>query len=251
MTTPASLLDGRVALVTGATRGIGFAVAQAFVAAGARVVITGRKPDGLADAARALGADDRIATVAGSSDDEAHAGRAVATAVERFGGCHVLVNNAGTNPAYGPLVDVDLGAVEKTWSVNLKGPLLFARAAWHGAMREHGGAIVNIASVGGLAPLAQLGAYNISKAGLMALTRQLAVELAPGVRVNAVAPAVVKTRLARTLFEGHEAEAAARYPLGRLGEPEDVANAVLFLASPQSAWMTGETVVLDGGAMLV
>jgi NAD(P)-dependent dehydrogenase (short-subunit alcohol dehydrogenase family) len=117
-------------------------------------------------------------------------------------------------------------------------------------MRAHGGAIVNIASAGGLAPIANLGAYNVSKAGLIALTRQLAVEFAPLVRVNAVAPAVVKTKLARALFEGREAEAAARYPLGRLGEPGDVANAVLFLASPLAAWITGETIVVDGGVML-
>jgi len=242
---------GRTALVTGATRGIGLAIARAFLAAGARgVTITGRNRERLDAAVATLDASERVEIAVGSADDGAHAEAAVAQTIARFGSCDVLINNAGTNPAYGPLVDVDLGAVEKTWSVNLKGPLLCTRAAWHGWMREHGGAIVNTASIGGIAPMAGLGAYNISKAGLIAMTRQLAQELAPGVRVNALAPGIVKTRLATALFAEDEAAVAARHPLGRLGVPEDVAQAALFLASDAAAWITGETLVIDGGSLV-
>ncbi len=243
--------SGRAALVTGATRGIGLAIAQAFLAAGARgVTITGRNRERLDAAAAELGSVDRVATVAGSADDAAHCEAAVAETIARFGSCDVLMNNAGTNPAYGPLVDVDLGAVDKTWAVNLKGPLLCTRAAWHGWMREHGGAIVSTASIGGIAPMAGLGAYNIAKAGLITMTQQLAQELAPGVRVNALAPGIIKTRLAAALYVDKEAAVAARHPLGRLGVPEDVAQAALFLASDAASWITGETLVIDGGRLV-
>lgn len=242
---------GRVALVTGATRGIGFAIARALLAAGARgVTLTGRRADRLEAASAELDAPERTLLVAGSADDPAHADDAVAQTVARFGGCDVVVNNAGTNPAYGPLVENDLGAIEKVWSVNLKGPLLFARAAWQHAMRERGGTIVNMASIGGLAPMTGLGAYNVSKAGLIALTRQLAQELAPGVRVNALAPGIVKTRLSSALYADREPEVAARQPLARLGVPADVAQAALFLASDAAAWITGVTLVVDGGALV-
>ncbi len=142
---------------------------------------------------------------------------------------------------------MDLGALDKTWAVNQRGPLLWAREAWAQWMGEHGGAIVNIASAGGLQPGPILGAYNISKAALVFATRQLAMEMAPRVRVNAVAPAVVKTRLSEALWVSDEAAAAAGHPLGRLGEPEDVANAVVFLCSDRASWITGVTLPVDGG----
>lgn len=243
--------SGRTALVTGATRGIGFAIARALLDAGARgVTITGRNRERLEAATAELASAARTLLVAGSADDPAHAVDAVAQTVARFGSCDVLVNNAGTNPAYGPLADVDLGAIEKTWSVNLKGPLVFTRAAWHGGMRGRGGSIVNIASIGGLVPMAGLGAYNISKAALIAMTRQLAQELAPGVRVNALAPGIVKTRLSTALYADNEAAVAARHPLGRLGVPTDVASGALFLASDAASWITGETLVIDGGTLV-
>jgi NAD(P)-dependent dehydrogenase (short-subunit alcohol dehydrogenase family) len=227
------------------------AIARALLAAGARgVTITGRSSERLASAVAELAVSQRTLAVAGSADDAAHAADAVAQTVRHFGACEVLVNNAGTNPAYGPLVDVDLGAVEKTWSVNLKGPLIFARAAWHGWMREHGGVVLNIASIGGVMPMRDLGAYDVAKAGLIALTRQLAQELAPNVRVNALAPGIVKTRLSNALYAADEAAVAASQPLGRLGLPGDVAGAALFLVSDAAAWITGATLAIDGGALV-
>jgi NAD(P)-dependent dehydrogenase (short-subunit alcohol dehydrogenase family) len=158
------------------------------------------------------------------------------------------VNNAATNPQFGPLVEADMRAVEKVWSTNLAGPLRFAQAAWMHWMRDHGGVILNVVSLGGIRPGPSIGAYNVSKAALIHLTRQLALELAPGVRVNAVAPALVKTDMARALWEPNEQAMARSHPLGRLGTPDDIASAALFLVSDASSWMTGEVVVIDGGA---
>jgi NAD(P)-dependent dehydrogenase (short-subunit alcohol dehydrogenase family) len=237
----------RACLVTGASRGIGQAIVAELLHSGARgVVITGRRPETLEEVARELDPD-RVHPVPGNASDPEHAAAAVQAAVDTFGACDVLVNNAGTNPAGGAIMDVDMAAVDKTWDVNLRAPLVFAREAWHRWMGEHGGAIVNIGSVGGLSPSPFIGAYNVSKAALHHLTRQLAHEMAPGVRVNAVAAAIVKTRLSRALYE-HDEEAVARtHPLHRLGTPEDVARAVTWLASEQASWITGIVMPVDGG----
>ena len=240
--------DGRVALVTGASRGIGRAVTERLLAGGARgVVVTGRREDTLVEVAAELG-EDRVHPVVGNVTDEDHAAAAVAAAVEVFGSCDVLVNNAGTNPAGGALMDVDMGAVDKTWAVNQRAPLTFTRQAWHQWMGDHGGAVVNIGSVGGLGPSPFIGAYNVSKAAIHHLTRQLAHELAPRVRVNAVAAAIVRTRMSRALWEADEQAAAELHPLQRLGTPEDVAHAVAFLASDAADWITGVVLPVDGGS---
>lgn len=245
-------VEDRVAIVTGASRGIGQAIATELIESGARgVVATSRRAENIessvAEIARLTGHPDRIHGVVARADDPDHAERSVAETIERFGACDILVNNAGTNPSAGTLAEVDMGAVDKTWSVNLRGPLLWAREAWKQWMGSHGGVIVNTASVGGLAPGPALGAYNISKAGLVFMTRQLAYEMAPAVRVNAVAPAVVKTRLSEMLWSSDEAAAAAMHPVGRLGTPEDVAHAVVFLCSDKASWITGVTLPVDGG----
>lgn len=241
--------EGRVALVTGATRGIGYAIAERLATRGAQVCITARKQDALDAAVAELG-EDRALGVRGSADDPDHQATAVAAAVERFGRLDLLVNNAGVNPLYGPLVEADLNAVRKIMDVNVVGVLGWVQQAWKVWLAEHGGAILNVASLGGLRPGEGIGAYNASKAALIQLTRQLAQELAPGVRVNAIAPAVIKTRFARALYEGREAQVAAGYPLGRLGNPEDAAAAAAFLLSDEATWITGDVVVLDGGASI-
>jgi len=241
-------VDGKVALVTGASRGIGEAIAAELLASGAAgVTITGRKPENLATAAVRLGDEDRVLALVSRADDPEAAAQAVADTLARFGSLDILVNNAATNPAPGPLAEVDLGALQKTWAVDQLGPLLHARAAWEQAMRKHGGCIVNVASVGGMMPAPVLGAYNVAKAALIHLTRQLAHEMAPGVRVNAVAPSVVRTRFSAALWERIEDEVAAAHPLRRIGEPEDVARAIVFLASDAASWITGVVLPVDGG----
>ncbi len=240
-------LDGKVALVTGASRGIGEAIAAEFLASGAAgVTITSRKQDNITAAAQRLD-DPRVLPVVARADSEADAEAAVAGTVAKFGSLDILVNNAGTNPAAGNLADVDLGAVVKTWEVNQLGPLLWSRAVWKHSMADGGGSIVNIASVGGIRVGPMIGAYNISKAAVIHLTHQLANEFAPAVRVNAVAPSVVRTRLAAALWDGIEEHTAKAHPLRRIGEPVDIANAVVFLASEAASWITGVILPVDGG----
>ncbi|MEU2656878.1 SDR family oxidoreductase [Streptomyces sp. NPDC007325] len=242
-------LSGRVALVTGASRGIGYGIAEALVARGDRVVITGRGEDALKEAVERLGAD-RAVGVAGKAHDTAHQAAAVAAAMDAFGRVDFLVNNAGTNPVFGPIADLDLDVARKVFETNVVSALGFAQRTWHAWQKENGGAIVNIASVAGISASPFIGAYGVSKAAMINLTQQLAHEFAPVVRVNAIAPAVVKTKFAQALYEGREAEAAAAYPMGRLGVPEDIGGAAAFLTSDQSGWITGQTLVVDGGIFL-
>jgi NAD(P)-dependent dehydrogenase (short-subunit alcohol dehydrogenase family) len=242
--------EGRVALVTGATRGIGFGIAQELVSRGARVVITARKPDELGRAVGELDpAGEGVAVAArGSADDEEHQAAAVALAVEEFGRLDVLVNNAAVNPQYGPLVDADLSAVRKVFEVNVVALLGWTQQAHRAGLGRHpGAAVLNVASVGGLRAGSPIGAYNASKAAVIHLTRQLAAELGPAVRVNAIAPAVVKTDFAKALYEGREDDVAAAYPMKRLGVPADTSKAAAFLLSDDASWITGETLVVDGG----
>ena len=240
---------GRTALITGGTRGIGLGIAQELVDRGANVVITARKPDELEAAVAQLDPDGtgRAVSVRGSADDEAHQAEAVALAVERFGALDLLVPNAAVNPQYGPLVDADLGAVRKVFEVNVTAVLGWVQQAWRQSMSTGGGSILVVASVGGLRSGSPIGAYNASKAAVIHLVRQLGAELGPVVRVNAIAPAVVKTKFATALYENREDEVAQAYPMKRLGVPEDTAKAAAFLLSHDASWITGETLVVDGG----
>jgi NAD(P)-dependent dehydrogenase (short-subunit alcohol dehydrogenase family) len=242
-------LDGRTALVTGGSRGIGLAIAQSLVDRGARVVLTARKPEALAEAVTALGGPDVAVAVTGNAGDAEHRASAVRTAVETFGSLDMLVGNVGINPVYGPLVDLDLDAFRKILDTNVVATLGLVQEAWRAWMAEHGGSVLVVASVAGLRSSEGIAAYGVSKAALINLTTQLAVELGPKVRVNAVAPAVVKTRFAEALYEGREEQVARQYPVGRLGVPSDVGEAAAYLLGDGAGWVTGQTLVLDGGAL--
>lgn len=242
--------DGKVAIVTGASRGIGLAVAQRIVADGGRVCITARKADALAEAVGSLGGPGHAIFVAGAADDATHQDEVIATTIDAFGGLDFLVNNTGINPVYGRMIDVDLEAANKIFQVNVVAAIGWAQKVYRASLAEHGGAIVNIASVAGQRPAPGIGTYGASKAALIHVTEELAVELGPDIRVNAVAPAVVKTRFAEALYEGREEEVAAPYPLKRLGVPTDIGSVVAFLLSDDSAWMTGQTLTIDGGVLL-
>lgn len=248
---PDARFKGRVALITGASRGIGFAVAQRLVAEGAKVVLTARKPDPLAEAVASLGGANHALGVAGAADDEQHQAEAVAAALDHYGRIDLLVNNCGINPHYGDLLSIDASATRAIMEVNVIAALHWATRVHTAWMGTHGGAVVNIASLAGLVPEPGIGVYGASKAALLQLTRHMAMEWAPLVRVNAVAPAVVKTRFAAPLYHNNEAERAARYAVGRLGEPSDVAAAVAYLGSDDAAWVTGQTLVLDGGVSVM
>ncbi|MEU0969297.1 SDR family oxidoreductase [Streptomyces sp. NPDC005917] len=242
-------LSGKVAIVTGASRGIGYGVAEALIARGDRVAITGRNEDALKEAVESLGSE-RAIGIAGKAHDLAHQSEVVERTMEAFGRVDFLVNNAGTNPVFGPIADVDLDVARKVFETNVVSALGFAQKTWHAWQKDNGGAIVNIASVAGLSASPFIGVYGISKAAMINLTQQLAHEFAPGVRVNAIAPAVVKTKFAQALYEGREAEAAEGYPLKRLGVPSDIGGTAAFLTSGQSDWITGQTLVVDGGIFL-
>ncbi|MBA0051086.1 SDR family oxidoreductase [Streptomyces sp. AJS327] len=241
--------SGKVALITGGSRGIGFAIAEALVARGDRVCVTGRNEESLKAAVEQL-SPERAMGVPGKAHDPEHQAHVVERVMEQYGRLDHLVNNAGTNPVFGALADLDIGAVRKTFEMNVLSALGFAQHAWAAWQRENGGSILNIASIAGVSASPFIGAYGMSKAAMVNLTLQLAHEFAPTARVNALAPALVKTRFAAALYEGREAEAAARYPMARLGAPEDVGGAAAFLTSEEAGWITGQTLVLDGGLFL-
>ena len=241
-------LDGQVALVTGASKGIGKAIATVLAQSGAKVVLSSRKQDALEAAAAEI--DGETSVFAANAGDPDAAEAAVAHTMDRFGRIDILVNNAATNPYMGPAIDIDLPRYDKTWEVNLRGPLVWSQACWRAWMKANGGSIVNIASIGGMTVEPSIGIYNTTKAALIHLTKVLAADLSPGVRVNAIAPGLVKTDMARALWEPAEEIIAKRMPLHRLGEPEDIGHAALFLASELSSWMTGHTLVIDGGALI-
>ena len=238
-------LAGKVALVTGASRGIGKAIAKEFADAGASVMLSSRKIEGLEAAAAEIGGDTAVfAAHAGKPEDGV---ACVDATIERFGGLDILVNNAGANPYYGATMEVDEARYDKTFEVNLRGPVFWTQQAWEKSFKSQAGVVINMASVGGMRTEFGLGVYNVTKAALIHLTRQLAGEMAP-TRVLGIAPGLVQTDFASYLVENFGDALAARMPTRRLGLPEDVANLAVFLASDRASWITGDTYVIDGGA---
>ena len=242
-------LDGKVALVTGGSRGIGKSIAQSFVEAGAQVMITSRKVEACEAAAKEIGEGAHFE--AGHVGREEDSERVIQATMDRLGRIDILVNNAATNPYAGPIIEIDRPRWDKTFSTNLTAPLFWTQRVWNRWMKANGGSVLNIASVGGYGTSPILGVYDVTKAALIHMTKQLAAELSPKVRVNALAPGLVKTDFAKALWEGDKGvEVAMAYPLKRLGEVEDVAAAALFLVAVTGSWITGQTWVLDGGGLI-
>ncbi len=244
-------LSGRIALVTGASRGIGSAIAEILAEHGAQVVLSSRKQSDLDQEAERINGlyPERATAIAAHAGRPEDLERLVQQVMERFLRIDILVNNAATNPYFGPILGAELPAWDKTFEVNLRGVFVLTRLVYQASMEAHGGAIVNIASIGGLRPGIGLGVYNVTKAGVIMLTRQLARELGGKVRVNAVAPGLIKTRFAEGLWGNQEIldRVLAQNPMGRIGVPDEVAGAVLFLASDAASYVNGEVLVVDGG----
>lgn len=238
-------LAGKTALVTGGSRGIGKAIASTFVRCGANVMIVSRKEDSLRATAAEIGGN--IDFVAANTGDIDAAALVVENTIRRFGSLDIFVNNAATNPYAGPMMDVDASRYDKTFQVNLRGPVFWTQQVWAQWMKEHPGVVVNVASIGGLRTEASLGVYNMTKAAIIHMTRQLAGELG-ATRVVGVAPGLIVTDFAQMLVDTFGETLAARLPTKRLGQPQDIANLVAFLASDLASWITGETYVIDGGA---
>lgn len=233
----------KTVLITGGSRGIGLATAIRFSKEGWNVYITSRKEENLQ---AVLKDHPNLKGFVAKADDIVAASTTCQSIIEEIGSLDVLINNAGTNPSAGSILEVELSAIQKTWDVNLMGPLMWSREAVKAGLKD---SILNVCSVGGIKPSHFMGAYNVSKAGLIYMTKQLAMELAPEIRVNGIAPAVVKTKLSEMLWADEETSSNL-HALKRLGEPEDISNLIYFLSSEEASWITGEVVTIDGGFLL-
>jgi len=247
-------LKGRNAIITGGTRGIGLAIAQGFLEAGANVTLCSRKQESVDGALAELAEfKDKVLGVTchvGKSEDLESL---IQSAEDKFGAVSILVNNAGTNPYYGPIIDSDERAWDKTMEVNLKGPYMLSRLVAKRMVAGDGGSIINVASIAGHIASPMQGIYSISKTGVIMLTKVMARELGTqGVRVNCICPGVIKTRLSEALWADPEAEkqAAGMKALGRVGTTDEIIGAALYLASDASSFTTGATLNIDGGMVI-
>lgn len=240
-----------VAIVTGGSRGIGLATAMRLARDGHQVMLVARKPDELEEASNAItetvpGAV--VGTCPANLRDEGAPTAIFDMTEEMLGTVSLLVNNAATNPWAGPMVELTPKVMDVVYQVNLKAPTMmiqeFAKRLGGG---DHRGAVVNVASIGGLHVEPLIGWYNVQKAALLHMTRQFGAELGPQIRVNSVAPGLIRTQFASMLVDSLEDQLSKRLPLGRIGEPDDVAGVIAFLLSPDSRWITGTTIVVDGG----
>ena len=241
-------------MVTGGSRGLGLAIAEGLAEHGAQVVISSRKQEDLDRAAERLNErfPEAVLPVAAHAGREADLRRLVESTMDRFGKIDILVNNAGTNPYFGPLIEADVGVWDKTFEVNLRGYFLLTQLVYRACMESAGGSVINVASTGGLRPSFGLGVYDVTKAGVVMLTRQLATELGGKVRVNCIAPGLFKTRFAEALW-GNETilnRVLGSNPMGRIGDPSEIAGAAVFLASDAASYLNGEVIVVNGGGQL-
>ncbi|MBZ0317588.1 MAG: SDR family oxidoreductase [Anaerolineae bacterium] len=244
-------LENKIAVITGASRGIGEAIALGYVREGATVVIASRKQEGLDEVAATLRATGgQVLTIATHTGDESQCKRLIERTVEEYGRVDILVNNAATNPHFGPIMTAEASHWQKIIEVNLLGYFYLCKHAAEAMGKTGGGKIVNMASVAGINPAPMMGVYSVSKAAVIMLTKSLAMELgANNIQVNAIAPGIIKTKFAAALWS--DPNTSKRYtdrtPAGRIGETEDVVEAAVYLASAGSNYMTGQVLVLDGG----
>jgi dehydrogenase/reductase SDR family protein 4 len=244
-------LDGKIALITGASKGIGAAMARGLAESGAQVVLSSRKLEAVDATAQALRDDglDAIGIAANMGNlDDIHA--LVEQTVDRYRGIDIIINNAATNPVYGPLQDTDMGAFDKIVDVNLKGPFELCKTAYPILKQRGGGSIIHISSIGGLRPESGIGIYSVSKAAIINLTRAMAQDWGTdNIRVNAICPGLIKTRFSEALWKDPATQQrfVNQIPLGRIGEPEDLAGLAVYLASDASNYCSGGIYMVDGG----